>query len=65
MIGRSEDITKKSYIFGAFKDSNKIVSKDEKISAILNCKGIDYEYSEIDIELKEDFPKGVEYNRRF
>ena len=61
LIACSEDITKKSYIFGAYKDSNLIIYKDEKISTILNCKGIDYEYSEIDINLNEDFPKGVEY----
>ena len=61
LISCSEDITKKCYIFGAYKDSNLIVNKDEKISSILNCKGIDYEYSEININLNEDFPKGVEY----
>ena len=61
LISCSEDITKKCYIFGAYKDSNLIVNKDEKISTILNCKGIDYEYSEININLNEDFPKGVEY----
>ena len=61
LIACSDDITKKCYIFGAFKDNNLIVNKDEKISSILNCKGIDYEYSEININLNEDFPKGVEY----
>ena len=61
LISCSQDITKKSYIFGAFKDSNLIVNSDEKISTILNCKGIDYEYSEININLNEDFPKGMEY----
>ena len=61
LIACSETITKKSYIFGAYKKSNKIIYKDEKISAILNCKGVDYEYSEIDINLNEDFPKGVAY----
>ena len=61
LISCSDDITKKSYIFGAYKDSKKIINKDEKISSILNCKGIDYEYSEININLDEDFPKGVEY----
>jgi len=61
LISCSQDITKKSYIFGAFKESNLIVNSDEKISTILNCKGIDYEYSEININLNEDFPKGMEY----
>ena len=61
LISCSEDITKKCYIFGAYKDNNLIINKDEKISTILNCKGIDYEYSEINIYLNEDFPKGVEY----
>ena len=61
LIACSETITKKSYIFGAYKKSNIIIYKDEKISAILNCKGVDYEYSEIDINLNEDFPKGVAY----
>ena len=45
LIACSQDITKKSYIFGAFKENNLIVNSDEKISTILNCKGIDYEYS--------------------
>ena len=61
LIACSEDITKKCYIFGAYKDSNSIINKDEKISTILNCKGIDYEYSEININQDEDFPKGMEY----
>ena len=61
LIACSQDITKKSYIFGAFKENNLIVNSDEKISTILNCKGIDYEYSEININLNEDFPKGMEY----
>ena len=61
LIACSEAVTKKSYIFGAYKKNNKIIHKDENISAILNCKGVDYEYSEIDINLNEDFPKGVEY----
>ena len=61
LIACNEDITKKCYIFGAYRDNNLIVNKDEKISTILNCKGIDYEYSEINIDKDEDFPKGMEY----
>ena len=61
LIACSEDITKKCYIFGAYKDNKKIINKDEKISSILNCKGIDYEYSEINIFLNDDYPKGVDY----
>ena len=61
LIACSQDITKKSYIFGAYKDEKLIVNNDEKINTILNCKGIDYEYSQININLHEDFPKGVEY----
>ena len=61
LIGCSADVTKKCYIFGAYKDEKLIKNKDEKISTILNCKGIDYEYSEININLDEDFPKGMEY----
>ncbi len=61
LIDCSEDNTKKCYIFGIYKDSNNIINKDEQITTILNCKGIDYEYSEININLNEDFSKGVEY----
>ena len=61
LIACSETVTKKSYIFGAFKNINNIIYNDERISAVLNCKGVEYEYSEIDIHLNEDFPKGVDY----
>ena len=61
LIDCSQDNTKKSYIFGVYKDGNSIINKDEQITTILNCKGIDYEYSEININLNEQFPKGVDY----
>ena len=61
LIDCSQDNTKKCYIFGVYKDESNIINKDEQITTILNCKGIDYAYSEININLKEDFPKGVEY----
>ena len=61
LISCSEEITKKCYIFEAYKDEKKIIHKDEKISSILNCKGIDYEYSEINMNLQEDFHRGVDY----
>jgi hypothetical protein len=61
LIDCSPDNTKKSYIFGVYKDEKEIINKDEKITIMLNCKGIDYEYSEINIKKNEDFPKGMEY----
>ena len=61
LIDCSQYNTKKSYIFGVYKNENSIINKDEQITTILNCKGIDYEYSEININLIEEFPKGVEY----
>ena len=61
LIDCSQYNTKKSYIFGVYKNENSIINKDEQITTILNCKGIDYEYSEININLIEEFPNGVEY----
>jgi hypothetical protein len=61
LIDCSEDNTKKCYIFGFFNNENKSINKDEQITNILNCKGIDYEYSEININSNEEFPKGIEY----
>ena len=61
LIDCSEDNTKKCYIFGFFNNENKSINKDEQITNILNCKGIDYEYSEININANEEFPKGIEY----
>ena len=51
---------KKFYIFGAFQENNLIVNKKEKINTILNCKGIDFEYSELNINSNEDFQKRME-----
>lgn len=42
LISFNEEITKKCYIFGAYKDEKKIIHKDEKISSILNCKGMTF-----------------------
>ena len=61
LIDCSQYNTKKCYIFGVYKNENSIINKDEQITTILNCKGIDYEYSEININLCDEFPKGVEY----
>ena len=61
LIDCSEENIKKSYIFGVYKDENGISNKDGKITTLLNTKGIDYEYSEININIHEDFPKGMEY----
>ena len=61
LISCSDDILTKFYIFGVFQEEDLIVIKDEKISTILNCKGIDFEYSELNINSIEDFPKGMEY----
>ena len=66
IIDCSKDNTKKSYIFGIYKDEDKIINKDEKITTILNCKGIDYEYSEINIKKKRRFSKRNDlYSWRF
>ena len=35
LISCNEEITKKCYIFEAYKDEKKIIHKDEKISSIL------------------------------
>ena len=56
----SYDTMKKFYIFGAFQENNLIVNKKEKINTILNCKGIDFEYSELNINSNEDFQKRME-----
>ena len=56
----SYDTMKKFYIFGAFQENNLIVNKKEKINTILNCKGIDFEYSELNINSNEDFLKRME-----
>ena len=61
LIDCSQDNTKKCYIFGMYKDTNKIINKDEQITNILNLKGIDYEYSEININIDEGFLKGIQY----
>ena len=61
LINCSDDITKKTYIFGVYKDEENIINKDEQITNILNSKGVDYEYSEININIKEDFEKGLNY----
>ena len=39
LISCNEEITKKCYIFEAYKDEKKIIHKDEKISSILNANG--------------------------
>jgi len=56
----SYDTMKKFYIFGAFQENNLIVNKKEKINTILNCKGIDFDYSELNINSNEDFQKRME-----
>ena len=56
----SYETMKKFYIFGAFQENNLIVNKKEKINTILNCKGIDFEYSELNINSNEDFQKRME-----
>ena len=56
----SYDTMKKFYIFGAFQENNLIVKKKKKINTILNCKGIDFEYSELNINSNEDFQKRME-----
>ena len=56
----SYETMKKFYIFGAFQENNLIVNKKEKINTILNCKGIDFDYSELNINSKEDFQKRME-----
>ena len=61
LIDCSEENIKKCYIFGVYKDENLIANKDERITTLLNSKGVDYEYSEININMTEDFPKGMEY----
>ena len=61
LIDCSEENIKKCYIFGVYKDKNLIANKDERITTLLNSKGVDYEYSEININMTEDFPKGMEY----
>ena len=59
----SYETMKKFYIFGAFQENNLIVNKKEKINTILNCKGIDFEYSELNINSNEDFQKRMELVR--
>ena len=61
LIDCSPDSTKKCYIFGVYKEEDKIVNKEEQIITILNSKGIDYEYATIDNNFNENFPKGLEY----
>ena len=61
LINCSEDIPKKSYIFGVYRDEKEIINKDEEVTNILNSKGIDYEYSEINVKINEDFEKGLNY----
>ncbi len=61
LIDCSEDITKKCYIFGVYCDEKRINNKDKRIINILNSKGIDYEYSEININIREEFSKGIQY----
>ena len=61
LIDCSQENTKKCYIFGMYKDSNKIINKDEQINNLLNLKGIDYEYSEINININEGFHKGIQF----
>ena len=61
LIDCSQDNTKKSYIFGVYKNSNSIIYKDERITTILNCKGIDYEYFEINADIIDEFSKFVYY----
>ena len=56
----SYETMKKFYIFGVFQENNLIVNKKEKINTILNCKGIDFEYSELNINSNEDFQKRME-----
>ena len=52
LISCSEEITKKCYIFGAYKDEKKIIHKDEKISSILNCKGMTFWYNNLILSKK-------------
>ena len=61
LINCSEDIPKKSYIFGVYRDEKEIINKDEEVTNILNSKGIDYEYSEINVKINEDIEKGLNY----
>ena len=56
----SYETMKKFYIFGVFQENNLIVNKKEKINTILNCKGIDFDYSELNINSNEDFQKRME-----
>ena len=61
LIDCSQDNTKKSYIFGMYKDKNSIKNKEERITTILNCKGVDYEYSEFNVDAIDEFPKIIDY----
>ena len=58
--GDNTNTNKKSYIFGFFGDNNKRSIPEERITTIIDAKGIEYYYSQIKIDDIEKFCKIME-----
>ena len=58
--GDNTNTNKKSYIFGFFADNNKRSIPEERITTIIDAKGIEYYYSQIKIDDIEKFCKIME-----
>ena len=53
--GENSNTIKKSYVFGFFGDKNKKTIPEERITTIIDAKGIEYYYSQIKIDDIEKF----------
>lgn len=61
IVDASEKDTKKCYVFGFFEDEANDNIPEVKITTMLDAKGIDYEYTDLNINETAQFTKVMEY----
>ena len=61
ILEASDYETRKIYIFGFYQGPLVPEMKEDKITKIIDAKGIDYEYFELDARDVEEFSKVMEY----
>ena len=61
ILDASEQEQKKCYVLGFYKDKKQILVSEKQINSLLEVKGIEFEYSEINIDAEEDFVKIMNY----
>lgn len=61
IMNASEKDAKKCYVFGFFEDESNDNLPEVKITTMLDAKGIDYEYTDLNINETAQFTKVMEY----